>query len=342
MVKGSGTCFNRSILILTPQRALKFTAFTQERHYIWLSALSFLSHSPNDIADLALTPSEIPFEQSAPPPVPSRSNRRPTIRDSIRVAKGRNAPALNSSMRAFTDSSIPRITETRQSSLNYNSDFPVYEDQNAEAAEGPTIPRTSLHSRKRSNTAPRPPPTAFRSHPSFPHYASSSRGSAGSSSLEQQPHPNISSSLVHNPPPSLSSGMGHPSITTTGGGVQSTRSSMSRGTSVSSGQQNQAVNSYFDNLGTVRMEAFIDRQQNNENQQSSARPAPHVPSRSSYRTRQGRKKDLSYWGGPSVTTSVSMPTGVAATDFGSIGLGLRSEGSRDSWASRADDPFKGF
>jgi hypothetical protein len=31
--------------VLTPQRALKFTALTIERHYVWLTALSFLSHS---------------------------------------------------------------------------------------------------------------------------------------------------------------------------------------------------------------------------------------------------------------------------------------------------------
>lgn len=41
--KGMTPVFNRSILILTPQRALKFTASSSERHYVWLTALSFLS-----------------------------------------------------------------------------------------------------------------------------------------------------------------------------------------------------------------------------------------------------------------------------------------------------------
>jgi Meiotic cell cortex C-terminal pleckstrin homology len=44
--KGSGPLFNRSILILTPERPLKFTALSLERHNIWLAALSFLAHSP--------------------------------------------------------------------------------------------------------------------------------------------------------------------------------------------------------------------------------------------------------------------------------------------------------
>ena len=41
MPKGAlnGPSFSRSILILTPQRALKFTATSQERHYVWLTAL---------------------------------------------------------------------------------------------------------------------------------------------------------------------------------------------------------------------------------------------------------------------------------------------------------------
>jgi hypothetical protein len=37
--------FDRSILILTPERALKLTASNKERHYLWLKALSFLAQS---------------------------------------------------------------------------------------------------------------------------------------------------------------------------------------------------------------------------------------------------------------------------------------------------------
>ena len=39
------TIFDRSILILTPERALKLTAANKERHYLWLTALSFLAQS---------------------------------------------------------------------------------------------------------------------------------------------------------------------------------------------------------------------------------------------------------------------------------------------------------
>jgi hypothetical protein len=68
MPKGANPAsqFNRSILVLTPERALKFTATTRERHYVWLTALSFLSHSPLSFGDLAALP-PIPQEPAKPP-----------------------------------------------------------------------------------------------------------------------------------------------------------------------------------------------------------------------------------------------------------------------------------
>ena len=43
---------NRSIVVLTPTQAIKFTALTRERHISWLTALSFIVH--NDPADLVI------------------------------------------------------------------------------------------------------------------------------------------------------------------------------------------------------------------------------------------------------------------------------------------------
>lgn len=89
------TVFNRSILILTPQRALKFTAVNAERHYLWLTSLSFLAHSQQDIPDIpSPAPKQVPeFEFFVAPP-PEPRTRRPRIRDSIRLAKSHN-PTLN-------------------------------------------------------------------------------------------------------------------------------------------------------------------------------------------------------------------------------------------------------
>ncbi|OAX80243.1 hypothetical protein ACJ72_05429, partial [Emergomyces africanus] len=139
--KGSnpGNHFSRSILILTPQRALKFTAMTMERHFVWLTALSFLSHSSMGANDLASLP-PVPHEEYRPPP--GSTLRRNPIRDSIRVAKGKTRPTpANNANRSFAShpSAVPEL--------------PFDEAQGTEpindAADPPNVPRFSSHSRKR-------------------------------------------------------------------------------------------------------------------------------------------------------------------------------------------------
>lgn len=159
MPKGAttGPHFNRSILILTPQRALKFTAVTQDRHFVWLTALSFLSHSPLSMGDLNALPPPPPPEDNAsqapaPPPSLAGTFRRRAIRDSIRIAKGGNRP--QPSIRSFTtENSYPHLQD------HYQDENEYYDPMN-DPALPPTIKR--FHTRKRSNTAPRAPPSSFR------------------------------------------------------------------------------------------------------------------------------------------------------------------------------------
>ncbi|ETN37256.1 uncharacterized protein HMPREF1541_08247 [Cyphellophora europaea CBS 101466] len=158
MPKGSitGPHFNRSILILTPQRALKFTALTQDRHFVWLTALSFLSHSPLSLNELNAMPPPPPPEETtaqapAPPPSLAGTFRRRAIRDSIRIAKGAKP---QQSIRSFTtDNSYPHLQE------QFGDENEYYDPMN-DPAMPPTIKR--FHNRKRSNTAPRAPPSSFR------------------------------------------------------------------------------------------------------------------------------------------------------------------------------------
>src|ERR1700722_15588166 len=93
--KGSAPLFNRSILILTPARALKFTATSPERHYIWLTALSFLAHSSQAVPEVVAAPLPIPKATIPDFEIPRQTNRlrRNGIRDSIRIAKGKTAAA---------------------------------------------------------------------------------------------------------------------------------------------------------------------------------------------------------------------------------------------------------
>ncbi|KAJ5527959.1 hypothetical protein N7513_012118 [Penicillium frequentans] len=153
---GNSTPFNRSILVLTPQRALKFTALTVERHYVWLTALSFLSHSSMGLHDLAALP-PAPQEEAGSS-IPSQASlRRNPIRDSIRVAKGRPRP-MPKGKRSFPGTAEP-VPELPAADL---------ESLNSMAADAPHVPRFSNHNhhnhnRKRSNTAP--PPSCASRHP---------------------------------------------------------------------------------------------------------------------------------------------------------------------------------
>ncbi|KAJ5258130.1 hypothetical protein N7524_009686 [Penicillium chrysogenum] len=219
---GSSTPFNRSILVLTPQRALKFTALTIERHYVWLTALSFLSHSSMGLQELSALP---PVPQEESPTLPHASLRRNPIRDSIRVAKGRPRP-MPSGKRSFNSAGAPApVPEIPGGSIDL-------------AADAPHVPRFSTHNRKRSNTAPRPPALhALRSFSSTGTMPSSHSGTTAASSE------------LHFP------AMQAPAVPV---GIGSRRSSVSRRTSEASGRASSVAGSNMFDIGTVRMEAFID------------------------------------------------------------------------------------
>ncbi|GFF51177.1 anucleate primary sterigmata protein A [Aspergillus udagawae] len=236
--------FNRSILILTPKRALKFTATSIERHYVWLTALSFLSHSATGIQDLAALPPVPQAEFDSP--APTASLRRNPIRDSIRIAKGRPRPNLKG-RRNKAPAPVPELPANGSEII----------DSMLDAADPPTVPRFSSHARKRSNTTSRMP--VMRSF--------SSQGTM----------PSIPS--IH----SVATRAGSP--TSHGHGLNSGRSSFSRRTSEASGPSIIGTGNFFDAIGTVRMEAFID-------QTASVRHRPGT------RSRHGRKPS-SQWGSSS-------------------------------------------
>ncbi|MCJ1248781.1 hypothetical protein MMC30_006000 [Trapelia coarctata] len=278
MPKGAEPPVGRSILILTPQRALKFTATTRERHYVWLAALSFLSHSSLGVDDLASLPPVPPKEYH--PPMPPQSNavlRRNPIRDSIRVAKDKSRPEVAGGRRAHTNPTRGQppgvINEYSGSFVNQ-----IVE----QAAEAPLVPR--FHSRQRSNTGPRPmPPNSFRS------FASTAKPSNHSLTA--------ASSDTH-------------VRSSTGDRAGSRRGMRDDGSNLSPAIEPK---NFFDAVGTVRMEAFVDRTNGHGKERAETynvpwngyprdgvyQPLPDVdrkPPRNSYRTRQGRKKDMSYWG----------------------------------------------
>ncbi|KAF9886155.1 hypothetical protein FE257_011980 [Aspergillus nanangensis] len=239
------TSFNRSILILTPKRALKFTATSVERHYVWLTALSFLSHSAMGLHDLDTLP-PVPQEEYTSPAAPTASLRRNPIRDSIRIAKGRPRPGPPKGKRSFNHPEpVPELP-------------PTYDPTAMDAADPPTVPRFSNHSRKRSNTTPRIPVIrSFSSQGTMPSIAST----RGSSDTHSHLHSGGGGAAPY-PPVIASQG---PATTYSG------RSSVSRRTSEASVRPGS---NFFDAIGTVRMEAFIDQTESNRNRvvANSGRP----------------------------------------------------------------------
>ncbi|CAG7559345.1 unnamed protein product [Fusarium equiseti] len=243
--KGTTSVFNRSILILTPQRALKFTAESPERHYIWLTALSFLAHSSQAVPENIPAPPKI---QQTPLPdfeAPQPKLKRGGIRDSIRLAKGRTVGRA-------APPSVPSIPSVPSSQLGDAANFPAIDptegsantysrDDSIDAAQPPLIPRfhdrnqPAAHGRKRSNTGGHvPPPLSFRGfsgpitgHQSTNSTAENSTGTAGSSDIYQsQPSNNGAWAMSQT-------------------GSQRTSEASSR------------PGNFFDAIGTVRMEAFI-------------------------------------------------------------------------------------
>ncbi|KAH0538102.1 hypothetical protein FGG08_005263 [Glutinoglossum americanum] len=281
---GSQPLFNRSILILTPARALKFTATTKERHFLWLTALSFLSHSSQGANELVSLP-PIP-SQEYEPPRPQQARLHRPIRDSIRVAKSKGRPLASATNSSYGGSYASQQESIPEGCMGFAGDGPI-----ATAADPPNVPRFSSHGRKRSNTGSRmPPPGAFRS---FSH----------------NPVPSSNFSVNTN---ASSDFYGNGSMS--GFGPLSGNTSFSRRTSDVSGPSVTPSN-FFDAVGTVRMEAFVERSRFDMDEPDG------YPGPSSYRLRRDRKRE-SYYSG--------------STDY----YGNRTEDIDEFF--RADDPFRGF
>jgi hypothetical protein len=242
--------FNRSILILTPARALKFTAVSADRHYVWLTALSFLAHSSQAVPEIVAAPLPIP-----PPTIPNfeipQHNTKPRkggIRDSIRVAKGKTSVARPGPTSIHSSQSYQGNPSIREAESFYSIHHP-----GPDHADAPVVPRERYserggpppaHGRKRSNTGSRiPPPLSFRgfSGPSI----SSAGGHAPTSSTAGM---STGSSDIYQSQPS-SSVAGYTGVSASG------RSSIR--TSDASARPGAVLNNFFDAMGTVRMEAFI-------------------------------------------------------------------------------------
>lgn len=280
---GSQSVYDRSILILTPQRALKFTAVSQERHYIWLTALSFLSHSTRGMDDLANPPPLPPREYQLPPSQdPNGRSRRASARDSIKIAKDRSRPSLGA--HSFSSPIGGVEQSTIQDVILALGDKEV---ESEDAAEPPLVPRVASHARKRSNTGPRPVPlSAFHSYPTNSTVPASSSSLTAPTSRDKYDR--------FNPSVRGASRSGPNTMHTT-----TTRRVVTDPNRDSYIAPPPIVpDNFFDPVGTMRMEAFVRNSviENQVPEMGKEDGKRNKKESRSYRTKQGRKKDMSYWG----------------------------------------------
>ncbi|KAI0134618.1 nuclear migration protein [Xylariales sp. AK1849] len=329
--KGVSQLFNRSILILTPQRALKFTAASAERHYLWLTSLSFLAHSQQAIPEIIsptaaaapAPPAKLAPTFTDPPPIKSK---RPGIRDSIMLKKGKS-PGI---VRPDNTANISQLEEAF--ALKPESFAPVLGHQrevSRDVAEPPFIPRfqersservheranqVMLHGRKRSNTGGHvKPPLSFRGfsgpvpqgayHAATNSTADNSVGTAGSSDIYTQ-----------------GSSAGNTAWAMSTVGSQRTSEASSR-----------PGNNFFEAIGTVRMEAFISplafpRVDENPDEHEELR----------YRARRRSKEIRRHRSRSRHRDSYNSRTTRGTDDWYG---GSRTGGEEDYFR---DDPFKGF
>lgn len=218
---------------------------------------------------------------------PSTGFRRTPIRESIGIAKVKPRPSIGAHSYSLPIGSI-------EQEIIEGAILP-WEDEEAEsddAAEPPQVHRVAAHARKRSSTGLRPVPlSAFHNYPHNPTAVVSSSSLQGPTSREKYdrytPHPQV------------------------GSGGSTMHSTLTRRITESSIAPSPVVpDNFFDSAGTVRMEAFVDRTEKE-----------YILSRGkSYRTRQGRKKDMGFWG---------FDTSAASSGLASGGL-------------KGEDPFTGF
>ena len=227
-----GQIFDRSILVLTPARALKFTATNRDRHYLWLTALSFLAHQSSSKAP------NLSFLPPAPSVHESESSGRRSRAGSF--LKG------NKSKMSASQQSSGQVTPTVQPA-DPNAFRQGATAKVPESAFAPAVPRVP-HRRKRSNTGPSRTKPSVSVNPTAVQSSNNSLFSAGNTSARVQSRASSSRSFRPIEQESM------PSID-----IQhrlAPKSTMSpRDSSVSA--EFGGNSNFFDAVGMVRMDAFM-------------------------------------------------------------------------------------
>jgi len=303
---------SRSILVLTPARALKFTATSRERHELWMSALSFLAR-PEGLA--------------APPPTVAP---RPTLPISAGEVRPRATRSRSPSREPSTIRNTAHVTKCQRPELHHSASQPAASTTSAmisvpdavprdEGADFPAIPRlysnTTRHQRKRSHTSPRLPPAL-----------STLRSLSSSSSSASKLHLPSTTTTTINGSSSSSSRPVHPP----GSSSFQPTNAPQRAASSSATTRSPDRPNFFEAIDTVRMDAFVDPNLRDGVLYVPAAPPAQLQSQSSKLVPASRLRryDSNGQGNSAVTMADRRRAGLVP-DEEEEGVGER-------------DPFKGF
>lgn len=142
----SNTVFNRSIVVLTPSRALKLTALSLESHYNWLMALSFLTNPagmPPQVPRVPELETYVAQNEVAQQLVTNTGTDKPYNQAQRRIF---SEPTKTLSLKAL----LSRMVEHENPNIQ-----PEFLQQDPfDQAEMRPLENYNRHARKRSNTGP--------------------------------------------------------------------------------------------------------------------------------------------------------------------------------------------
>jgi len=302
---------------------------------VWLTSLSFLAHSTQAIPESLIVPPLPPKPPVEEYELPKIKNRRPGIRDSIRLTKSKAAIIKSDPINASSlqiDSMPPSIPSYRPALPELPEPYEQTHtrDLSRDTAEPPVIARfhdrsSQVHGRKRSNTGGHvPPPLSFRGFsgpaPSSYHHAptnstaGNSIGTAGSSDIYS--NGGASSAMG-------SSAMGSGGVTWATGSVRTSEAS--------SRPSGPVMSNFFDAIGTMRMEAFISPLAFNQLNNAPSEPDDFR------RVARRRSKELRR----KASRSRQRDSYQSRQRDSYQSKGTRGTDDLDEWFLR-DDPFRGF
>ena len=236
---GKGEIYDRSIVVLTSSRTLKFTAPDRERHYLWLMALSYLSN-----------PSQIPPQVSRTP----EASRKTTARAKREMILDRRNSVIERSIDKLQNRTSNESVKLRWSGTAASR-------KAAEPAIEHDMPMRPLetyarHTRKRSSTALSSRTSSSIAGPR----GSTSLVSPSSPRIPSSPHPRSASVEGTSLPAKYDLGDDNGMDDGRSGG-NSNSNSNSRDSHAGSMMKHRTPKFHEEDMGTVRMEAFVDTRQ---------------------------------------------------------------------------------